>query len=87
MEKLINDVCDFIIKTVQEKSILSGFQYVVDTQIIYNEFNIKTTDELQSQIIESLLCRDDVADVVYDDGFDVVLFTDYAPNYDESNFN
>ena len=80
MEKLINDVCDFIIKTVQEKSISSGFQYVVDTQTISNRFNINIA-EFQTEIIDSLLCRDEVADVVFDDGFDVVLFTDYAPNY------
>jgi len=84
MDKLINEICSYIIKTVQLKSNpdFSGFQYVVDIQDINTSFSITINEQMQSEILNNLLCREEVADVVLNDGgFDVVLYTDYAPNY------
>lgn len=82
IKEIINDICDFVIKTVQTKSILTGFQYVVYYSDIFEEFSITLTKYEISSIKNELLLREEVADVVYNDnGFDVVLYTDYAPNY------
>lgn len=77
-----------IIKIVQEESVLSGFQYIINYTYIENKFNIAINNNLREVIKTKLEEREEVADVYLDDnGFDVVLYTDYAPNYNEENNN
>ena len=88
-------IADFIIKEVQEKS--TGFQYVVSLKEIIKEtgvkINSKNVAEMVVETMIELLDRKEVADVTIDrdkdsliDGFDVVLYTDYAPNYVDDVF-
>ena len=79
---MINKLVDFIIAEVQEKSALSGFQNIV----LYSDMSEKFSGEIEEFILELILDelhkREEVADAILDtDGFDVVLFTDFAPNY------
>jgi hypothetical protein len=84
MDKLFEKISNYIIKTVQENSMLSGFQYVVSYKDIQETFSQEIDEYINSKIIENLSAREEVADVQEDtDGFDVVLYTKYAPNYIE----
>lgn len=74
------EVADFIIKEVQEKS--TGFQLVVSTLNVVKELGLTEFDT--PNIRAELESRKEVADVeVVDSNFDVVLYTDYAPDYKE----
>lgn len=76
-----SNIVDFIVKTVQEDS--SSFQYIVDSSYVEGVFEIELDSLAVNQIIEGLLQREEVADVeFYESGFDIVLYTDYAPNYE-----
>ena len=78
----INEICNYIIKTVQTNAFLNGFQYYVSFYDIEKQFCVTITSHLSSEILDSLSYREEVADVIIiDDCFDVVLYTDYAPNY------
>lgn len=84
MGKLVNckEIADYIIKTVQSES--SGFQYIVFYDEIEMEFGLRLDSVIIKEIENSLWLREEVADIELDDGFDIVLYTDYAPNYRES---
>lgn len=93
MENMINvsEIVDYVVKTVQDESILSGFQYIVEFEDIEDEFNISLNDKALINDIATLLSeRDEVADVLVTDdgfeGFDVVLYTDFAPNYQKEEY-
>lgn len=81
-------ISKYIIECVQEESdsSMSGFQYTIENQQLEEKFNCKL-DKKSIEEIENILCsREEVADVqVYDNLFDVVLYTNYAPNYIEDN--
>ncbi|NLI89788.1 MAG: hypothetical protein GX366_05205 [Epulopiscium sp.] len=79
---MLGAIVDYIIETVQTESQLTGFQYIINYTSIEKDFNI-TLNDLEIEVIEEeLQSREEVADVEVDkDGFDVVLCTDYAPNY------
>lgn len=81
MKNTIKEIAGFIVKQVQEES-MSGFQYIVSIRDIKKAFG-KTIDPLMAlRIKEELEFREEVADVQLDEyGFDVVLCTDFAPNY------
>lgn len=82
--KLFEDIADYIIKEVQENSdcSMSGFQNTVEHSEIQERFAMEIEGYINEKILESLNNRKEVADVVGDtDGFDIVLYTDYAPNY------
>lgn len=85
MNDIISKACDFIIKTVQESSNpdMSGFQYCVDYSLVSKHIEIELTEDLINNISDGLFAREEVADVIFEDefGFDVVLYTAYAPNY------
>lgn len=82
----IKGITDYIIKTVQENSILSGFQYIVSYTDIEKTFDINISN-IKNDIIDTLSTREEVADVQVDEeGFDVVLYTKYAPNYNEEDY-
>jgi Fe-S cluster assembly iron-binding protein IscA len=84
---MINRICDYIIRIVQENSILSGFQYEVDYKTVEDEFGIIVDEEMKQIISANLSQREEVADVVLDeDGFNVVIYTKYAPNYNKEYF-
>lgn len=75
----LKTITDFIIKTVQEESILSGFQYIVDFSLIEDTFQIKLSKENIELIESSLSVREEIADVqIIDGAFDVIIYTDYA---------
>lgn len=82
-EELLKRITDYIVKTVQEESTLSGFQYVVDYSDVQSHFAKEIGEYVNNQIVEALEVREEVADVEQDtDGFDVVLYTNFAPNYE-----
>lgn len=86
---IFNKIADFIISEVQQKSnsSMSGFQYIVDYKDIYERFSVEINEYINAEIIKELQYRKEVADAIEDtDGFDVVLYTDYAPNYCKENF-
>ena len=76
-------VADFIIKIVQNESVC-GFQYIIHNMDIEHEFGITINDDKAREIGSELTKREEVADFDYvNETFDVVLYTDYAPNYIE----
>ncbi|MEF9952216.1 MAG: hypothetical protein RR782_02575 [Clostridium sp.] len=80
---LIKNITDFIVNEVKEKSIMNGFQYIVNYSNIAKEFNILVDQYLLVAVVDMLEDREEVADIQLDgQGIDVVLYTDYAPNYD-----
>lgn len=86
---IFSKIADFIIKEVQQNSefSISGFQYIVDYKDIYENFSVEINEYINSEITKALQDRKEVADMIEDtDGFDVVLYTDYAPNYCKKNF-
>ena len=84
---MINKIVDYIIAEIQEKSDLSGFQNVVPYSVLSERFSGEIEEYIQGLVIDGLLKREEVADAILDtDGFDVVLYTDYAPNYNEEDY-
>lgn len=82
----VSNICDYIIKQVIENGKETGIQYVVFYDEINKEFNVSLTEKDINDIKEELEMRDKIADVLVDDiGFDVLIYIDYAENYDESN--
>lgn len=83
MRDIISKACNFIIKTVQKSSNsdMSGFQYCVDYSFVSEYIGITLTDNLINDIANELITREEVADLILDDGFDVVLYTTHTPNY------
>lgn len=75
-------IADYIVATVQEDSITSGFQLEVFHDELESAFGSLSSDDLK--LINDLLSeREEIADVLLsDESFDVVLYTDFAPNYE-----
>ncbi len=75
----MHEIAKFIIKQVQEES-SSGFHYIVSYE---EKFGMETISEVIANVIAYELGEhEEIADVELDEyGFDVVLHTDYAPNY------
>lgn len=83
-QEKINGAVDFIIQTVQLKSMDSGHQYIVRFENVVINCGIGKDTESQEDILDELLTRVEVLDAYNeDDGFNVNIFTDYAPNYEE----
>lgn len=84
---LFDEMADFIISNVQDKSVLSGFQYLVSFSEIEKVFGIKLEPDYIDCLLELLNNRNEVADVdFHGDNFDLTLFTDFAPNYCEGDY-
>lgn len=76
----LEKIVDFIIKTVQVETF--GFQYILSYEHIETDLNIKLDHTIIKQVKRLLCEREEVADVeINDEAFDVVLYTDYSPNY------
>lgn len=85
MVSLLERIAEFIVKEVQEESqpCMSGFQLIVSFDKLQAEFGLEIDNITPDEIIAALCDREEVADVVKDEiGFDVVLYTAYAPNYE-----
>lgn len=82
-QSLFRQMSEFIIKKVQDES--SGFQLIVSLDEVKSEFESEIDSFLSNAILNALCKREEIAEVDIDeDGeFDIVLFTDYAPNYEE----
>lgn len=77
-------IADHIIFETQQQSI-SGFQYISTFDALEDFFEVKLTQKDIDRIEFELQCREEVADLeVEDDCFDVVLFLNHAPNYNEN---
>jgi|GEM_PF-5965337 hypothetical protein len=75
-------VADYIVRTVQEDSITSGFQLEVFHDELESAFGSLSSDDLNF-IYDLLAEREEIADVLLsEESFDVVLYTDFAPNYE-----
>lgn len=90
---LLDRIVDYIIETVQTESITSGFQYMVSVTQIEEKFEVKLNLDYINCINNLLLYREEVGATEIDGNyinkdlyFDVVLYTDYAPNYNEELF-
>lgn len=82
------EIAKYIIKVVQENSdsTMSGYEYMIDYSDIEKAFNLKMNDENKSEILKALNQREEIADIedVREESYlDIVLYTDYAPNYIE----
>lgn len=85
----IETISKFIIQQAKENSSshMSGFQYIVDYDTIKKAFKVELEEETQEQILDTLLGCEEVADAEIDcEGFDVVLYTAFSPNYDHEEF-
>lgn len=80
------EIANYIVQTVQEDSIISGFQLIITYDELEEKFGELSEDDL-SHIYNLLTEREEVADVVMsEDDYDIVLYTDYAPNYSEDDY-
>ena len=76
-------IAEHIIFETQQQSV-SGFQYISYFDALEDFFEIKLAQEDIDKIEFELQCREEIADlVVEDDCFDVILYLDYAPHYNE----
>ena len=81
MDKLMREIASYIIKEVQTES--TGFEMVVGHDIIQQNFALKINVVVNELILDALCNREEVADVEEDsDGYSVVLYTGFAPNYE-----
>lgn len=77
---MLNKICDYIVSTVINET--SDFQYCVFFDEIEAKFTIKLNDSLISTLALMLSQREEIADLdINDDNFDIVIYTDYSPNY------
>lgn len=82
----VSNICDYMINQTIKDGLETGIQYVVFYDEINKEFNVSLTEKDINDIKEELESRDEIADVLVDDiGFDILIYIDYAENYDESN--
>lgn len=82
----VSNICDYMINQTIKDGLETGIQYVVFYDEINKEFNVSLTEKDINDIKEELETRDEIADVLVDDiGFDILIYIDYAENYDESN--
>lgn len=80
MEELIKEIANFIVKDVQKST--TDFQSVTFYEDIQEQFTQKIEEVIYDLVEIELSKREEVADVIQDtDGFDVVLYTDFSPNY------
>lgn len=77
---MLHKICDYIVSTVINETF--DFQYRIFFDEIENNFSIKLNDEWISDISLMLSQREEIADLYVDtDNFDIVIYTDYSPNY------
>lgn len=85
MDELIKKIADFIIKDVQEST--TDFQSVTFYEDIQEKFAMEIEQKVYEMVENELNTREEVADVIQDtDGFDVVLYTDFSPNYNSDEY-
>lgn len=78
---LIEKIAQFIINEVKNNT--NDCQYIVDYSDIQEKFTSEIKLYIYNQVLENLSNHEEVADVTQDtDGFDVVLYTDFIPNYE-----
>ncbi|AUN01413.1 TPA: hypothetical protein ACXDAY_002299 [Clostridium botulinum] len=85
-KNLFEEIAEYLVKTVQEESdsSMSGFQYVISNADVQEKFGMKIDEYINDKIMEASCEREEIADICIDtDGYDVVLYTDFAPNYIE----
>ncbi|EKS4345204.1 hypothetical protein QB607_003208 [Clostridium botulinum] len=83
-KNLFEEISNYIVKTVQEESTLEGFQYIISQKDIWEKFGKEIDEYIENKIIEVTSKKEEVAEIFMDtDGFDVTLYTDFAPNYIE----
>lgn len=83
--EIFEKISNYIITEVAENSdsSMSGFQYCVNYADVQELFATEIDEFINEMILSELNKSEKVADVELDtDGFDVVLYTDYAPNYE-----
>ena len=88
-ENIFKKISDYIINEVSQnsESSMSGFQYCVSYADIQELYAVEIEEFVNNMILKELENSGKVADIILDtDGFDVVLYTDYAENYDEENY-
>ncbi|MBY6842817.1 hypothetical protein [Clostridium botulinum] len=67
---------------MQEERTLEGFQYTISNTDIQERFGKEIDEYINDKIIEVTSKKEEVAEIFVDtDGFDVTLYTDFAPNY------
>ncbi|WP_291566903.1 MULTISPECIES: hypothetical protein [unclassified Clostridium] len=89
-KNLFEEIAKYLVKTVQEESdgSMSGFQYIISNADIQEKFGKEIEEYINNKIMDASFEREEIADICIDtDGFDVVLYTDFAPNYIEEQWN
>jgi len=82
---LFEKISNYIVKTVQEESMLKGSQYVNSKVDIWERFGEEINEYIINKIEEVTSKKEEVAEIFMDtDGFDVTLYTDFAPNYNSN---
>ena len=82
-KNLFKEIAKYIIKEAQDNT--SDCNYIVNYAEIEQRFGIQIKEFINGQITEALCKCKEIADVQEDtDGFDVVLYGDYSPNYQEN---
>ena len=87
-DQVIKEMGLHIVATVKSESVFNGFQYIVSFKELEDMFGVKVSNnkKLIEDIFQELGNYEEVADVEIDDGFDVVLYTAYAPNYNAEDY-
>jgi hypothetical protein len=85
-QKLYEMIADFCIKQVQENAgcCSEGTNWITDYDEVEEEFSICINDINLEAVIEAIEKREEVAEVLLDDGFDVTIYTDFSPFYKDS---
>lgn len=86
-KNLFEEIANYLIKTVQEESdsSMSGSQYVNSKVDIWERFGEEINEYIINKIEEVTSKKEEVAEIFMDtDGFDVTLYTDFAPNYNSN---
>lgn len=84
MQNIIKEIASYIIKETQNKAsdLSNGLNYIVSKTDIQEAFNEQIDRAVYDSVLDVLSERDEVADTTEDtDGIDVVLYSNYAPNY------
>lgn len=72
-----------LVEQVQKNSVENGLQLWIDFSFLESEYDIKVDNCLAIEILSELNQRPEVLDAIIDgNGYDIIIGTSYAPNYD-----
>lgn len=84
---LFERIADYVVKNTQENAsdLSNGLNYITSNADILSVFAQEIDEYVMDKVMEALCKREEIAEVelVVElvEGFDVVLYSNYAPNY------